>query len=315
MGTRLLLILCIILIGCISTLKGVDIVDDPSNKWMQTTGQPPKKSTIVDLIDNSTGENDTMGIYLRPEYSVYSTKVTKINFFLHNRSGKSVICDGDYSITYISGLDIWRRLSLCNETVNTVYKVPHNESATFTANLNPDVNDNKAGIYRYFHNIKIGNRKLRMMTVFKLSNDKQDLENAWKTTVPEKYEKDFPPVEERVYYMVKEMPQLPGGAEELKKYVYNELPKGINKKGNVVVHFVVEKDGRLSYIEVVHSQNKALNEEAIRIVKRMPRWLPGKIVVQNEKMKYTPQWTPEKMIKHPVRVHRTILIHFKKKTG
>ena len=85
-------------------------------------------------------------------------------------------------------------------------------------------------------------------------------------------------------------PQFPNGGNAAKKYVQENLrypEKAIEKniEGRVLVSFYVEKDGSLTDICVVRSPDSLLNEEAIRIVKSMPKWNPGKLGDEIVKMK------------------------------
>ena len=81
--------------------------------------------------------------------------------------------------------------------------------------------------------------------------------------------------------MVEEMPEYPGGMEAMMKFVAENLkyPQQMQKEkveGRVLLSFVVEKDGSVTNIEEVKSPHPVLTEEAIRVVKLMPKWKPGK---------------------------------------
>lgn len=95
----------------------------------------------------------------------------------------------------------------------------------------------------------------------------------------------FPDMEEEtedpIFLVVEEMPQFPGGEEALKNYIRSNIvyPKSeIDKEtqGLVVVSFVVEKDGSISNIKILKSLSKNCDEESIRLVSAMPKWIPGK---------------------------------------
>ena len=78
-----------------------------------------------------------------------------------------------------------------------------------------------------------------------------------------------------------EMPQYPGGEKELHKYIMNELryPQEamLNKEtGEVLVAFSIGMDGYVSGVRVIKSVSPSLDEEAIRVVRKMPSWIPGK---------------------------------------
>jgi periplasmic protein TonB len=87
------------------------------------------------------------------------------------------------------------------------------------------------------------------------------------------------------------MPEFPGGEAALFRFLsvnlkYPEKAKRNKKEGKVYLSFVVGKDGKIRDISILHGTPE-LNEEALRVVKLMPDWLPG---IQNGKpvsVKYT----------------------------
>lgn len=87
--------------------------------------------------------------------------------------------------------------------------------------------------------------------------------------------------ENQIFVFVEEYPEFPNGEENLYKYLgsnikypHEALENGI--QGTVVVKFVVEKDGSISNVKAVRKIGGGCDEEAVRVVKRMPRWKPGK---------------------------------------
>ena len=84
-----------------------------------------------------------------------------------------------------------------------------------------------------------------------------------------------------VYDVVEVMPQFPGGQTAMLKYIMENIkyPKQIMEEGiqgRVTVSFIVEKDGRVSNVRLLRSVQPSLDKEAIRVVKSMPKWTPGK---------------------------------------
>ena len=81
---------------------------------------------------------------------------------------------------------------------------------------------------------------------------------------------------------VEEMPRFPNGGDAgLQKYIkentkYSDEMKQGATKDNVVIRFVIEKDGSIGNVEVKRSMNEACDKEAIRVIKSMPKWIPGK---------------------------------------
>ena len=84
----------------------------------------------------------------------------------------------------------------------------------------------------------------------------------------------------KVYTDVDQKPEFPGGYPALYKFIadhlkYPETAKMKRIQGKVFVRFVVGKEGDVEEPEVVKSDNPALNSEAIRVVKSLPKWIPG----------------------------------------
>lgn len=93
-------------------------------------------------------------------------------------------------------------------------------------------------------------------------------------------------------------PMYPDGVEGLVNHISSQMvyPKNAYTKGvqgRVILQFVVDKDGTIGDIKIVQGADSELNEEAIRVVKKMERWVPG---YKNEK---------------PIRVRYTFPFNFK----
>lgn len=98
--------------------------------------------------------------------------------------------------------------------------------------------------------------------------------------------------EDRVYDIADQMPQFPGGFEKLKEFIEKNrrYPKSLQDRGiqgRVVVTFVVKKTGRISHAKVARGVDPALDREALRVVRKMPQWIPGKMGGKNVDVKYT----------------------------
>ncbi len=84
-----------------------------------------------------------------------------------------------------------------------------------------------------------------------------------------------------VFVVVEEMPKYPGGVDAQVKFLTNnvkfpELARKEGVTGKVYVTFVIEKDGSVSNVRVIRGIGSGCDEEAIRVVKAMPKWIPGK---------------------------------------
>ncbi len=87
--------------------------------------------------------------------------------------------------------------------------------------------------------------------------------------------------EEKVYDVIEQMPQFPGGESALTGFVsknlaYPVLAQENGIQGTVIVRFRVEKDGSVSHVQILRSLDPACDKEAIRIVKSLPKFIPGK---------------------------------------
>ncbi len=98
-----------------------------------------------------------------------------------------------------------------------------------------------------------------------------------------KPENNSVPPDSEVFTTVEEMPQFIGGEESLFKFIISHLvypPAAIenNVEGKIYLKFVVFKDGSVGDVKVISKTRLGFGceEEAIRIVKMMPKWKPGK---------------------------------------
>jgi TonB family protein len=88
------------------------------------------------------------------------------------------------------------------------------------------------------------------------------------------------PDNDSIYQIVDQMPEYPGGVEAMMKYVaenvkYPEKAKDEEISGRVFISFVIEKDGSVSNVELKRGIGGGCDDEAVRVVKAMPKWKPG----------------------------------------
>lgn len=100
------------------------------------------------------------------------------------------------------------------------------------------------------------------------------------------------PEPEQVFQSVEQMPQFPGGEAELMKYIadhlrYPTMAAENNIQGRVVVQFVVTKTGAIGEVKVVRSRDVDLDKEAVRVVKSLPKFIPGRMNGQPVNVWYT----------------------------
>ena len=97
---------------------------------------------------------------------------------------------------------------------------------------------------------------------------------------------------EKVFGIVEQMPQFPGGQTKLMEYLSENIryPEELAEtcvQGRVIVTRVIEKDGSISDVKVVKSVHPLLDKEAVRVVSGMPKWYPGKQNGVTYRVKYT----------------------------
>ena len=88
-------------------------------------------------------------------------------------------------------------------------------------------------------------------------------------------------VEQEIFTVVESMPEFPGGQGKMLEFIsqnikYPPMARESGIQGRVFVNFVVEPDGSVSNVTVLRGIGGGCDEEAVRVVKTMPRWTPGR---------------------------------------
>ena len=94
------------------------------------------------------------------------------------------------------------------------------------------------------------------------------------------------------FMVVENMPEFPGGDEGLMRYIqknvkYPPIAKEYNITGKVYIQFIVDKTGSVTNVKVVRGVDKNLDAEAVRVVKSLPKYKPGKQRGQNVRVMFT----------------------------
>ncbi|NDV95506.1 energy transducer TonB [Dysgonomonas sp. 521] len=89
------------------------------------------------------------------------------------------------------------------------------------------------------------------------------------------------PVVEKPFVTVEQMPTFPGGEAEMQRYIASNLKYPVvaqesGIQGRVTVRFVVSKTGAIEDVNVIRGIDPSCDKEAVRVVKSMPKWIPGK---------------------------------------
>lgn len=97
---------------------------------------------------------------------------------------------------------------------------------------------------------------------------------------------------EEVFLIVEDMPEFPGGEVALRKFIaenikYPEIALENDIQGKVYVRFVVTSTGAVDQVQVARGVDPLLDEEAVRVVKQLPKWTPGRQRGKNVSVWYT----------------------------
>lgn len=81
---------------------------------------------------------------------------------------------------------------------------------------------------------------------------------------------------DHTFTVVENAPQFPGGQDSLQAFVERNLRNPRQVEGTVYVQFIVERNGRMTNLEVLRGIDEETDEEALRVMRLMPRWIPGR---------------------------------------
>lgn len=124
-------------------------------------------------------------------------------------------------------------------------------------------------------------------------NIEDDQNQQAQAFVPVTQEEEEPQIQEQeIFVFVEEQPEFPGGEEALMAYLqsnikYPQMAKELEIQGKVIIEFVVETDGSVTNVTVKRGIGGGCDEEAVRVVKAMPKWKPGKQRGKPVRVRYT----------------------------
>lgn len=169
------LMVLIILPLCLSCGYGGKTVHEKNGQSKEDTLE--KK---VMPADERIGCNDTLGISLYPEYSFNPLDTKFIKFVLCNNSKKEIRFGERSRITYQDEKGIWRKLPLpANICIpDILYIMQPGESRFISGYLYTDLQPNRVGRYRFFKELIHDGNQITLMSEFRLTDNKQELNNA-----------------------------------------------------------------------------------------------------------------------------------------
>ena len=140
---------------------------------------------------------------------------------------------------------------------------------------------------------KAVNVKYTVPVMFRLQGDDiKEVKDKEGNTIGTGTKREAKVDENGVYMVCDEMPNFPGGMRECMNFLNKNVnyPEDCEKagiQGRVIVQFVVDKDGNITEPKVARGVHESLDKEALRIIKMMPKWTPGKLDGKAVSVKYT----------------------------
>lgn len=233
---------------------------------------------------------DTLGIKMYTEQEVYPANTESVSVRLVNRSGRKIEMGAWYAVLRKEG-SRWIELPGATVWLSLLYNVSSNKIFPFSASLYPSLNSIRPGVYRIVKALKTEGSPYDwyMAAEFRIGNetkprDSKEMEPVSTPLAPltENPNKDI------AYQVVEEMPEFPGGMPELLAFIKKNLAH--DKAGSrqcVYVQFIIDKEGNVTKPIILRGVNPTLDEEALRVVRLMPQWKPGRQDGKAENVKYT----------------------------
>ena len=275
------------------------IIDSPAVLFDGTADNTPN-----DYI----GVSDTLGILLQSDYPVYSTQSKRATFVLVNHSQVTLESGESYYITYEDRQSVWRNLPIHTIFNSVAHIIGPGKNKHLSGSLYPEIHHNKPGRYRFFYPVTFTDtgREVTLMAEFRLTDNPKELAEGQKdkrpavpstqdnrpagsitTSVPE-----VPTDDNHLFQVVECMPEFPGGMKRCMDFIqkemrYPEEAKNAGIQGRVILQFIIEKDGTPAQPRIVRSVHPLLDKEALRIIRQMPEWTPGKQDGKPQRVLYT----------------------------
>jgi periplasmic protein TonB len=101
-----------------------------------------------------------------------------------------------------------------------------------------------------------------------------------------------PDAEEEILIRSEQMPEFPGGGEALVRFIqralkYPPIAQETGIEGRVFVRFVIDREGNVTDVQLVRGVDQSIDNEALRVVRSLPRWEPGRQNGKTVKVWYT----------------------------
>ena len=223
-----------------------------------------------------TAPTEVRGVSLRALTSVLPLSDRMVTLELINRGDVPVFYGEMYSMTYEDPKGVWRNYPGEDFFIAVEHELPARSVHRLTARLYPLVNEHFPTRFRYFHRMDIGSaHDVLLMSEFRFADVSAP------TLLPPITEagltsSDARTEQVKVYEITDQMPEFPGGDKALIEYIQTNTPRFMGVQGRVIVQFVVDTDGTVTNVKVLRSADPWLDEQALHLIRAMPRWIPGR---------------------------------------
>ncbi len=260
-------------------------------------------TTEIDSIQNKETVNDTQSFESISDIFDACKKPAQ-KFTINPQTDTTIICKEGTKIIFHSNSLVYEKSGLKVEqdvkiSITEYYKT----SDIILANLST-TSDGKLletggmiNIEAYTNNKKLKLDKSEVIEIIfpnRKKDDQMQLFNGELTSSGINWiiDIDEPTYKDDIYHVVDKQPEFPGGINELYRFLNKKIKYPLSAKesgiqGRVVCQFIINQDGSIDDIVVIKSVDPDLDLEAIRVIKTMPKWKPGKINGETVRVKYT----------------------------
>lgn len=174
------------------------------------------------------------------------------------------------------------------EKVDLNYAVAEEEIVEITRNDEPPAPPKKVEVKVIADLLQVVTNETKITTEVDFAEFDENTEVIQQVEVSEEVVEDDQP-----FLVAETMPSFQGGdLNTFRNWVqqnvrFPQIAQENGIQGRVVLSFVIEKDGRLTNIQVLQTPDRSLSEEAIRVLNKSPKWSPGKQRNQVVRVKYT----------------------------
>lgn len=228
----------------------------------------------------SGGVSEVDGISLYTGQYTYSSSTQTIDVYLNNQTETRITYGERYLLAYEED-SVWKVLPMNDNFEDVAHILKPNTQTFFTVDLLPDLRKNNPGKYRVYLEVR-KDVEHTLMAEFRLLKEQKisgpPLRSDNSLILPSEFSINYDSEGNRVYTVVELMPEYPGGQSWLVHYIAEQTKHiKVEEKCRTTISFIIDKKGRVQHPIIVRScGNDILDGKAIRIVRSLQRFQPGK---------------------------------------